>query len=336
MMASDTTSPLVSVILSCFNCEKYVESAVDSIRNQTYKNLEILITDDCSTDCSYTILKRLAEKDSRIILMRNEVNLKLAKNLNKMIAIAKGEYIARMDADDISLPDRIEKQVLWLENHPDYGILGTDAWRINDNGNKTLSGKIPVTNEEINRAKYYINPFYHPSVMFRGNIIKNFKYNEDLVVTEDYELWFSILEKNKGFNLKQKLLLYRDYSESTSNMRKNKQQAELIRIFSENVTNHDTLLAEQYVCGFFLRNKRINSDELNRLLLNMFGCINDTEGYNFKILLRFFVYYLQHKNLAFFLSHLTAKDNIFFFLKLTHYMIWRLIALVVRRLSGIT
>jgi glycosyltransferase involved in cell wall biosynthesis len=329
-LENSVARPLVSVVLACYNCEKYIEQAVESIINQAYRNLEILITDDCSTDNSYKILKQIAEKDNRIVLMRNETNLKLAKTLNNMIAVAKGKYIARMDADDISFSKRIEKQVEFMETYLDYAICGTNVWHINGNGKKIPTGKIPITNEEINNGKYYKSPFYHPSVMFRGEVIRKYKYNEDLVVAQDYALWFSILETYKGFNLKQRLLLYRDYPASITHTRKDIKQAVLIRIFADNLTNHDIVLSEQYVRGFILRNQKIDSDALNILLFNLFSHINNTNGYNFRILLSYFMYYLRHKNLKSFLLHLPLKDNILFFLKLIHYMIYRITIIIIK------
>ena len=100
-------SPLVSVIIPCYNCIKYVEEAVMSIVNQTYQNMEILITDDCSSDGTYEILKKLAKLDKRIKLYRNQKNEKIIETLNKMIHKSKGKYIARMDSDDISVLTRI-------------------------------------------------------------------------------------------------------------------------------------------------------------------------------------------------------------------------------------
>ena len=117
--------PLVSVLIPCYNCEKYVEEAVMSIIEQSYSNLEILVIDDGSTDNTGSILQELAQKDSRIRYIKNETNLKLIRTLNKGIDLCRGKYIARMDADDISLPTRIVKQVNFLEKHPDIGIVGT-------------------------------------------------------------------------------------------------------------------------------------------------------------------------------------------------------------------
>ncbi len=120
--------PLVSVIIPCYNAEKYVEQAVRSIMNQTYKNLEILITDDCSTDASFAILQKLAEEDARIKLFRNTENQKIVRTLNALVERATGKYMARMDADDISLAKRFERQAAFLEANPDIAICGTNAW----------------------------------------------------------------------------------------------------------------------------------------------------------------------------------------------------------------
>ena len=130
-------SPLVSVIIPCYNAENYVEEAVRSIMTQTYKNLEIIVTDDCSTDNTLKVLRNLAVEDSRIKIIENKENLKIVKSLNNMINIAQGKYIARMDADDISFPERIEKQLAFMDANPEYGLCGTNALCIDEKGKKT-------------------------------------------------------------------------------------------------------------------------------------------------------------------------------------------------------
>src|SRR5436190_1597301 len=122
----DINMPLVTVLLPCYNGELYIEEAVRSMMNQTYSNLEILIIDDFSSDNSNSILTRLATEDKRIRLVRNESNLKLIKTLNKGLGLATGIYIARMDADDISLPERIEKQMNFMLANPDMDLCGTN------------------------------------------------------------------------------------------------------------------------------------------------------------------------------------------------------------------
>lgn len=219
-------SPLVSVIIPCYNSEKYVEQAVRSIMNQTYKNLEILITDDCSADSSFVILQRLAEEDSRIKLFKNEQNQKIVRTLNALIECANGKYIARMDADDISLPKRIEKQVAFMEENPDIAICGTNAWHIDENNIVTGQSFLAIDNDDIQIFKLYANPFYHPSVLIRSQILKNYNYNEAYLHAEDFALWKLLLETYKGYNLPDKLICYR-ITENIE-LQKKKTQCELL------------------------------------------------------------------------------------------------------------
>lgn len=211
------TLPLVSVIIPCYNAEKYVEQAVRSIMNQTYKNLEILITDDCSTDSSFEILQKLAEEDARIKLFKNEQNQKIVRTLNALVERANGKYIARMDADDISLPKRIEKQVSFMEKHIDYAICGTKIYYIDENNRYLRIPPMPISNEDIQIYKKYACPFYHPSVFAKKEILMKYPYDENFLCAEDYELWLRMLSNFKGYNLKNKLVKYRIVKTSISN-----------------------------------------------------------------------------------------------------------------------
>lgn len=202
---------LVSVIMSVYNSEKYVEESVRSIMKQSYSNLEVLIADDCSTDNSYEILLKLANEDSRIKLIKNSSNLKLAKTLNKLISLCKGKYIARMDSDDISHPDRIKEQLKFLENNLDIDFCGTNAIIINENGKERGTTKIPTGATDCKNYFRYGNVFIHPSVMLRADILQKNLYSENFKYAQDYELWGRLLfkENKKGLNLNQNLLYYR-------------------------------------------------------------------------------------------------------------------------------
>ena len=189
--------PLVSVVIPCYNAEKYVEMAIRSIMNQTYTNLEILIIDDCSKDSTYEILENLAKYDKRIILEKNEQNLKIVKTLNKLVLKANGKYIARMDADDISAPNRIEKQVNFLESNKDYGICGTNAWRIDCNNRMIGKSLLPTEDNEIKIVSDFFCVFYHPSVMIRSELYKKNLYREEYLYAEDMELWQRIFKNNR-------------------------------------------------------------------------------------------------------------------------------------------
>lgn len=208
---------LVSVVIPCYNCEKFVKDAIYSICNQTYKNLEILIADDCSTDSTYTILENIAKKDTRIKLYHNTENMKIVKTLNFLIENASGDYIARMDADDISAPERIKEQVDFLDNNSDYGICGTNAWHINAENKIIGKSLLPENSTEIQLAYNFYCVFYHPSVMIRSSLYKVNRYKEEYLYAEDFELWKRLLILTKGTNLSEKLLYYRVLRTSISN-----------------------------------------------------------------------------------------------------------------------
>lgn len=244
---NNKTLPLVSVLIPCYNAEKYVEQALRSIMNQSYTNLEIIAADDCSTDNTLTILKTLAAEDNRIRIVNNPVNLKIVKTLNTLIDLANGKYIARMDADDISLPDRILKQVRFMEKHPDYAICGTNAYHINESNEITGFSYLPITNKDIQKYKIIHSPFYHPSILVKTEILKNNKYNESYLYAEDYELWIRILSKYKAHNLRDYLLAYRVFPEQTST-RKREEQLQITKHIYKNYVD----LIDNSKIDFFL------------------------------------------------------------------------------------
>lgn len=156
------TNPLVSIIMGSYNAEQTINECFKSIEEQTYKNWEFIICDDCSTDNTYSILESLAEKESRIKLIRNDKNIKLAATLNRCLQIAQGKYIARMDADDKCDARRLSKQVEYLENHPDIDCVGTNRIVFDDEGNRTIrkSDEFPIAEHLLKGP-----PFAHPTIM---------------------------------------------------------------------------------------------------------------------------------------------------------------------------
>jgi len=201
-----------------YNAAKYLDETINSILNQTYNDFEFLIIDDGSTDNSLAILN--SYKDPRIIVHKNEMNNGYVKTLNKLIDLSRGEYIARQDNDDISLPDRIEKQVLFLNKNKDVGVCGTNAFIFGKN--KKIS-RMPITDDEIKAYMIINNPMIHSTIMYRKSIFDVWninKYNEDLCPAEDYAMWFEISKKTKLANLPQPLLKYRWHENNTSQIKK--------------------------------------------------------------------------------------------------------------------
>lgn len=179
----------VTIIMPVYNCEKYLHEAIESILNQTFKDFELLIINDGSKDRTNKILQ--SYQDLRIVVINNERNLGIVKSLNKGLKLAKGEYIARQDADDISLPERLLKQVRYLDERINIGLLGCGVIVIDEYGNETKRWEIKKDNKEI-----IINNIAHGSVMMRADCIKQVGgYREELKHVEDNDLWYRIAIK---------------------------------------------------------------------------------------------------------------------------------------------
>ena len=193
--------PLVSIVMAVFNDENFLNKVIKSIINQTYKNLEIIIIDDCSTDNSYMKILNFAENDKRIKLIKNKINLGLTKSLNIGILKAKGKYIARQDADDFSYKNRIQSQVNELENNKEYVMCGTQRIIIDKINSKNFKDILPYDIESIRKVALYKNPFFHSSIMIKKILIKEGLYNEKFKYIQDLELWSRLIFKYKCINI---------------------------------------------------------------------------------------------------------------------------------------
>jgi glycosyltransferase involved in cell wall biosynthesis len=198
----------ISVIVPSYNSERYLRESIESILNQTFGDFELIIVNDGSTDSSPEIIKEYSKKDRRVKFLNNPKNLGLQKSLNKAISEAKGKYIARMDADDISLPTRLETQYNYLEKNKDVFLVGSSAWIIDEDGKRIGAlRKFDVPNKIKSKLEKR-NPIIHPSVMFRAEA--RFRYRDKFVCSEDYDLYLRILSKGlKITNLEEFLLEYR-------------------------------------------------------------------------------------------------------------------------------
>lgn len=209
--------PFVSVIMGVYNCEKTIKKCIDSIINQTYKNWEFIICDDCSTDNTLSIIQEYKQKESRIILIHNDKNLRLAASLNKCLSIAKGKYIARMDADDESFPNRIETQVEFLEKNIEFDVVGCNRMIFDDNGDKGIRKSIEKPEKNILIKD---TPFAHPTIMMRKEVydkLNGYVSNKLTMRAEDLDLWFRFYEHNfKGYNIQEVLYRYRESREDYS------------------------------------------------------------------------------------------------------------------------
>lgn len=215
------SSPLVTVLMSVYNGEQYLKKSIESILNQTYTNFEFIIINDGSQDKSLPIIKSYSN-DSRINII-DQKNTGLSKALNHGATMAKGKYIARMDADDISLPNRIKLQVDFMERNPEYVIVGSNAVLMDMKGNQIGVTHYKITNEDI-RQVLPESPFIHSSTMFRAEVFRACEgYNEKIIHHfEDKILWNKMSRYGKMFNISEPLIFYRLVPDSISNRKSSK------------------------------------------------------------------------------------------------------------------
>lgn len=199
-----TSRDKISIIIPVYNAQNTVIPAISSIITQTYENIELIVVDDCSTDSSYDLLIGSFSEDKRLRILRNERNLGVADTLNKALRHATGEFIARMDADDFSLPERLEKQWKYLKQHPSTGVLGTSIEFFGARQGKRIMPQEP----EDNRVNLLFNSsLCHPTVMIRSCAME--PYDKSYEGCEDYELWWRLARKTEIANLREILLRYR-------------------------------------------------------------------------------------------------------------------------------
>lgn len=224
-------SPEVTVLMAVHNGEAHLRPAIDSVLSQTFTNYEFLIIDDGSTDETPAIIASI--DDARIRMIRNETNIGLAASLNKGLAAAKGRYVARMDADDICQPERLAKQVHFLDAHSETVVLGTEMVLFGRDGE--VAYWRPKTDAQVKAHLLFAPPFAHPSVMLRKTFLDThaLRYDESLPTAQDYDLWERMLRISgaHGANLKEPLLSYRvhDKSISTAKLKEQRKTANDIR-----------------------------------------------------------------------------------------------------------
>ncbi len=192
----------ISVVMSCYNNEDTIQDAVNSILEQRFPSFELLVVNDGSSDGTKEKLDSI--NDLRLIIIDNPENIGLTRSLNIAISLSNGRYIARQDADDVSMSGRLQKQFNHMEEHPDVAVLGTGRATLDERG-KMLSSLL-LSEEPTFTDLLKSNCFVHGSVMMRKKILNDVgSYNEDFRFTQDYELWLRIAEKHRVMNLQEPL-----------------------------------------------------------------------------------------------------------------------------------
>lgn len=204
--------PLVSIVIVTYNRAEYIERAVQSILAQSYKNVEIMIVDDASTDETPRILSKINKREPRVIILTNKENLNNTKSANKGIRQAEGKYIARLDDDDFWCGlDKLKKQVDFLEKNPEYALVGGGIIRIDKRGKEIIRYLFPEDDMDIRKIILVDNTFAHSTVLYRRDIFEKVGcYDEQFTFLEDRDLWLKIGRLGKFYNFQEFFTYYLD------------------------------------------------------------------------------------------------------------------------------
>jgi glycosyltransferase involved in cell wall biosynthesis len=266
-LSSNAAAPRVSVLLPVYNDSQYLRPSIDSILQQTFSDFELVIVDDASTDDTARIISQFT--DPRIRLIRNERNLGLAPSLNRAIAIARGKYLARQDADDIAMPQRFARQVEFLDVRPLVGVVGSRAMAIDEEGKELHVIQTSCRDYEIKWDLLFFCPFVHSSVMIRRSVLNlSGGYTDDPEIfrafVEDYDLWSRINRVSLCANIAEPLQKYRYRNKPTSASARTKAENE----------RQQQIISKRNICWLV---GRLEIDPELWRALNLFSPIQATE-----------------------------------------------------------
>lgn len=224
--------PLLSVIMPVYNCQKYLKDSIESVLDQSYRNFEFIIINDGSTDNSIKIINSF--NDDRIKLISNVKNSGIVYSLNRGINLSSGDFIARMDADDICVKDRFACQLDFLFQNKDIGLCSGHIIKIDSYGDNLGEVKFPISDQDCNMMFLFGNPIVHPAAMYRKDLVlKVGGYSVGSEPAEDLDLWLKIAAKTKISNLNKVLLKYRVHEQNYSLVKRNNYREKLNTIFDK-------------------------------------------------------------------------------------------------------
>ena len=221
-------APKVSILTAVYNSAAYLSEAVESILGQSFRDFEFIIVDDASTDNTSDILDSLT--DSRIVRLQNGDNLGLTASLNRALEVARGDYVARQDGDDISLEHRLAQQFAYLEAHPDVGVVGTQMDIMDEGGEIIGHYELPLTHSLLAWNLFFDRSFAHPTVMMRRQILQDVSgYDESFRVSQDFDLWTRLVQRTRFANLPDTQVLYRNHKAALGHTYANEQYDNVLR-----------------------------------------------------------------------------------------------------------
>ncbi|QXU41033.1 glycosyltransferase [Pedobacter sp. D749] len=227
-------NPKITVFMAAYNVAAFISESISSILNQTFNDFELLIVNDGSTDATVSIVEKF--NDSRIRLIHNDGNKGLPITRNRLLALARGEYIAVLDSDDIAYPDRLQAQLEFLNEHSEIALCGGHANIIDENGIVQNRKLIVPTGENVNMALLFQNPFVNSSTMFKANVFRELNGYKDFALSEDFDLFVRISEKYPVTNLDKFLVKYRIHGNNITIKRSDEQyksEREIIKNMQE-------------------------------------------------------------------------------------------------------
>ena len=222
-----SSAPTVSVLMAVYNCAPYLSAALDSVLAQTFSNFEVVIVDDASTDDTPAILRSYAQRDLRLVLLRNAQNSKLSASLNTGLLVCRAPLVARADGDDLYPPTRLEKQVRFLERHPSVGVVSGYFDRVGDHERLLGRQELPINNDAIRFNLLWESSVCHAAAMYRHEIIQSVGgYDAAFSTAQDYDLWARLCDLTEFANLPESLMTVRIHAASSSAQR-GKEQSRL-------------------------------------------------------------------------------------------------------------
>ena len=255
-------APKISLIMSVYNGEDYLAETVESVLCQTFTEWEFIIINDCSTDNTSKILAEYASKDARVKVHTNKTNLRLPSSLNKALSLAEGKYIARMDADDICMPDRLQKQYDFMEANPNVDLSSCRFLTLKNGVYSSGGCGGKGDNESIKALLLVTNPILHPGIIAKADAIKELGYDKNFTCTEDMELWTRFALSDKRIEiLSEYLMIYRLHDKQITETTLDKQKNEVIKIQKTYLSQLLKPMTEEqeefYINGIYFR-KNIN------------------------------------------------------------------------------
>ncbi len=276
-----TEQPLISVIIPCYNSENWIKAAIQSVMNQTWENLEILVFNDGSTDSSTEILKSLSLQDSRLKILGDGQNHGIVYALNYMLDVAKGEYIARMDSDDICAHNRIEEQIYFLKKNY-YDACGSWFQEIGLGFSKII--RWPHKESALRAAMLFQNTILHPSFIAHRKLYERYKYRDDYQLAEDYDLFVRAMQDFRIANIPKPLLYYRRHIQQATQAKRPEMEivTQLIRLNALKLSNVEINEEELYTHNLIRAPQSIiameDFEKIENWLLKLVNSFEDEEA----------------------------------------------------------